>query len=373
VAEGEYEPVAVRDSLKKSKAYAPLPPIVDSEPEDKKADHYNRQTFSNKLYFDDNDDLYENTRLEATKHNTTKTVFTNSSAIQDKSDDMNAMESLITKDQTEQKKILVNRSSSYVEDSSSFQNELKLTLSNLKPVCRAKSTLVHEKREDETNNFSVAESADTRGQKIDEDNVGARPKIKPFIDVTKTKESSSTGTPSKPKPAIKPKPTPSQSQTKHAEQNQSLQVIKSKSQRMPCTTESQHKQMATIAPMTGVKQLSQKIQNVPPVTSTHDRSSVSLHGHTDDASIVLPDSNSLDALPTVHSVEDVKRLSVSEVAAYIRVLNLASYATEFIAQSVDGMLLTQLQKEEIERDFGMKGVEARRLVNFSQKAHIPRH
>jgi len=165
VAEGEYEPVAVCDSLKKSKAYAPLPPIVDSEPEDKKADHYNRHTFSNKLYFDDNDDLYENTRLDATKHNTTKTVFPNSSAIQDKRDDMNAMESFITKDQTEQKKILVNRSSSYVEGSSSFQNELKFKLSNLKPVCRAKSTVGHEKTEDISNTFSLAESADKRGKK----------------------------------------------------------------------------------------------------------------------------------------------------------------------------------------------------------------
>jgi len=199
-------------------------------------------------------------------------------------------------------------------------------------------------------------------KKIDEHNVGTR---------------SSTDTPSKPKPAIKPKPTLSQSQTKYDKENQSLQVLNSKirnSQRIPCTTESQQKQMATIAPMTGVTQPSQAIQTVLPVTSTHDHNSVSPQGQTDDATIVLPeDSNSLEALPTVYSVEDVKRLSVSEVAAYLRVLNLASYANEFITQSVDGMLLTQLQKEEIERDFGMKGVEARRLVNFSQKAHIPRH
>jgi len=245
---------------------------------------------------------------------------------------------------------------------------LKLTLLNLKPVRRAKSTLVCEQTDDITNSFCKAAPTDKRIQNC----VGARPK--PFIEFKNSSETSGTYEQSKPKPAIKPKPNSLQSQTNNANENQSvLTSIITNSEKTPCTTESQHKQMATIAPMSSVKQSSQKTQNVLS-TLTHDHNSLSPLGQTDAASIYLPeDPNSLGALPTVNSIEDVKRLTVNEVAAYLRVLNLASYANEFIAQSVDGVLLTQLQKEEIEQDFGMKGVEARRLVNFSQKAHIPRH
>ena len=132
--------------------------------------------------------------------------------------------------------------------------------------------------------------------------------------------------------------------------------------------------MATIAPMTSVKQSNQTIPNVLPSVVTHDHNSVSPLGLTDVASTDLQEgSNSLASLPTINSVEDIKKLSVNEVAAYLRVLDLESFANEFIAQSVDGMLLTQLQKEEFEQDFGMKSVQALRLVNFSQKARFPRY
>jgi len=370
VAEGEYEPVVVGAKRTKSKAYAPLPPVVDSEPEDKEADYYNHQNLRYKLYLNENDDLYENTCHDALGHSSTKTDFTNRSPIKCKSDDMYANQSSTTMDQTEQKTIFVNRNSCNVEGSSSFQNELKLTLLNLKPVRRAKSTFVCEQTDVITNSDCKAEPADKRIQNC----VGARPKLEPFIEFKNSSETSGTNKQLKPKPTIKPKPNSLQSQTHDANENQSvLTSIITNSEKTPCTTESQHKQKATIAPMSSVKQSSQKTQNVLS-TSTHDHNSLSPLGQTDAASIYLPeDPNSLGALPTVNSIEDVKRLTVNEVAAYLRVLNLASYANEFIAQSVDGVLLTQLQKEEIERDFGMKGVEARRLVNFSQKAHIPRH
>ncbi|XP_052761775.1 uncharacterized protein LOC128204398 [Mya arenaria] len=79
-----------------------------------------------------------------------------------------------------------------------------------------------------------------------------------------------------------------------------------------------------------------------------------------------------DSLPEVNSADDVKKLKISEVCAYLKVLRLENYADVFQNNLIDGMTLSTLSSEDIQQEFQMKPLEAMRLTNFAHRGHVPK-
>ncbi|XP_052763870.1 uncharacterized protein LOC128205877 [Mya arenaria] len=86
----------------------------------------------------------------------------------------------------------------------------------------------------------------------------------------------------------------------------------------------------------------------------------------------VPEKDTQIGLPVVKIPEDVCNLTVPEVTGYLKRLNLSSYAEQFLDNDVDGVLLTGLTKNDLMSDFGMKGVEAQKIINFCKEAHLPK-
>ncbi|XP_052761782.1 uncharacterized protein LOC128204404 [Mya arenaria] len=78
-----------------------------------------------------------------------------------------------------------------------------------------------------------------------------------------------------------------------------------------------------------------------------------------------------ESLPEVNSPDDVKKLKISEVCEYLKVLRLENYADVFQNNLIDGMALSTLSRDDIQQEFQMKPLEAMRLTNFAQKGHVP--
>ncbi|XP_045180961.2 uncharacterized protein LOC123540203 [Mercenaria mercenaria] len=74
----------------------------------------------------------------------------------------------------------------------------------------------------------------------------------------------------------------------------------------------------------------------------------------------------------VDSCKDVAKLTIEEVSEYMRKLKLEKYIDNFKTQLIDGRTLTGLDKDMLKEDFGMKGVEALRLINFAKDGHVPK-
>ncbi|XP_060569714.1 uncharacterized protein LOC132728121 isoform X1 [Ruditapes philippinarum] len=73
----------------------------------------------------------------------------------------------------------------------------------------------------------------------------------------------------------------------------------------------------------------------------------------------------------VHCRDDVAKLTIDEVTEYLRRLNLEKYANTFKNEQIDGPMLSDLDKDMLRDDFGMKGVEALRLLKFAKEGHVP--
>ncbi|XP_052764414.1 uncharacterized protein LOC128206160 isoform X1 [Mya arenaria] len=86
----------------------------------------------------------------------------------------------------------------------------------------------------------------------------------------------------------------------------------------------------------------------------------------------VPETDTQIDLPVVEKPEDVCNLTVREVTGYLERMNLSSYAQQFLDNDVDGVLLTGLTKNDLMTDFGMKGVEAQKIINFCKEAHLPK-
>lgn len=68
----------------------------------------------------------------------------------------------------------------------------------------------------------------------------------------------------------------------------------------------------------------------------------------------------------------ITSLSVQDVCFYLEKLNLMTYKDCFMNQMIDGMLLVELDLDVLMKDFGMKKVEALRLLNFATEGHLPK-
>ncbi|XP_052252029.1 uncharacterized protein LOC127858786 isoform X2 [Dreissena polymorpha] len=77
-------------------------------------------------------------------------------------------------------------------------------------------------------------------------------------------------------------------------------------------------------------------------------------------------------LPTVNDNLDVIKLSINDVCGYLKVLHLDKYEPKFRDNLIDGSLLVALSKENFEKEFGMNGLEAVRILKFSKEGHLPR-
>ncbi|KAH3709441.1 uncharacterized protein LOC127859056 isoform X2 [Dreissena polymorpha] len=77
-------------------------------------------------------------------------------------------------------------------------------------------------------------------------------------------------------------------------------------------------------------------------------------------------------LPMVNDSLDVIKLSINDVCGYLKVLHLDKYEPKFRDNLMDGSLLVALSKEDFEKEFGMNGLEAVRIVKFSKEGHLPR-
>lgn len=92
------------------------------------------------------------------------------------------------------------------------------------------------------------------------------------------------------------------------------------------------------------------------------------------SSKATPIENSKLNAPTIRNVcgaGDVKKLTIDEVANYLKMLNLHGYIVSFRQQLIDGRLLSELDKSILTHEFGMKTVEAIRLMNFVKDGYIP--
>ncbi|KAL4218084.1 hypothetical protein ACF0H5_022821 [Mactra antiquata] len=87
------------------------------------------------------------------------------------------------------------------------------------------------------------------------------------------------------------------------------------------------------------------------------------------------DSNTVTAdnvaMPNVKTADDVSKLTIDEVSVCMNRLGLGQYEKAFRDEMVDGALLNLLDKDMLREDFGMKGVEAIRLMKFVKDGHIP--
>lgn len=73
----------------------------------------------------------------------------------------------------------------------------------------------------------------------------------------------------------------------------------------------------------------------------------------------------------VENSDDVAFLTIDEVGDYLKQLKLEAYVESFKAQMIDGSMLLALDRNILKEEFGMKGIEALRLVKFAQEGHIP--
>lgn len=81
------------------------------------------------------------------------------------------------------------------------------------------------------------------------------------------------------------------------------------------------------------------------------------------------------ASPPIHdvkSVDDVSKLTIHDVCAYLQRLGLEQYVPFFKENMVDGAILSVLEKEMLIKDFGLKPIEAVKLEMFAKKGHIPK-
>lgn len=73
----------------------------------------------------------------------------------------------------------------------------------------------------------------------------------------------------------------------------------------------------------------------------------------------------------VENSDDVAFLTIDEVGDYLKQLKLEAYVESFKAQMIDGNMLLALDRNILKEEFGMKGIEALRLVKFAREGHIP--
>lgn len=77
------------------------------------------------------------------------------------------------------------------------------------------------------------------------------------------------------------------------------------------------------------------------------------------------------ALTDINSADDVAKLSIRDVGEFLERLNLKQYVNVFKEQLVDGELLLELDREVLQKEFGMSGIEAIRLHKFARDGHLP--
>lgn len=73
----------------------------------------------------------------------------------------------------------------------------------------------------------------------------------------------------------------------------------------------------------------------------------------------------------VNSSDDIIKLSIDEVAHYLTKLKLEKYVEGFKSQLIDGAMLVDLDRDILREDFGMKAIEALRLLKFAKEGHLP--
>ncbi|XP_053381880.1 uncharacterized protein LOC128549320 [Mercenaria mercenaria] len=72
------------------------------------------------------------------------------------------------------------------------------------------------------------------------------------------------------------------------------------------------------------------------------------------------------------SEDAIAELSTQEVCEYLSKLNLEQYEESFKKQMIDGAMLAELDKEILVQEFGMKKVEAIRLMKFAKEGRLPK-
>ncbi|KAK3087537.1 hypothetical protein FSP39_007258 [Pinctada imbricata] len=75
--------------------------------------------------------------------------------------------------------------------------------------------------------------------------------------------------------------------------------------------------------------------------------------------------------PTRPSV-DVSKLSVNELAYWMKELKLEKYISPFTEQMMDGVLLQECNKNDLVSSFSMSAFEAVKLMKFAKSGHVPR-
>lgn len=69
---------------------------------------------------------------------------------------------------------------------------------------------------------------------------------------------------------------------------------------------------------------------------------------------------------------DISGKNVEEIIDILGQLKLIKYSEMFEDDMIDGMTLKEFSVEDLKREYGMRHVEAIRLVNFVQHGHIPK-
>ena len=83
------------------------------------------------------------------------------------------------------------------------------------------------------------------------------------------------------------------------------------------------------------------------------------------------ESEHITSIRKVQHSDDVCKLSIEEVGEYLKKIKLDAYVQTFKDQMVDGNMLLELDRDILKEEFGMKGIEALRLIKFATEGHIP--
>ena len=70
--------------------------------------------------------------------------------------------------------------------------------------------------------------------------------------------------------------------------------------------------------------------------------------------------------------ESVKSMSINDVCEHLKFFKLEQYAEVFEENQIDGYILTSLSVEDLQKELGLRKIEAIKLNKFATTGHIPR-
>ena len=85
----------------------------------------------------------------------------------------------------------------------------------------------------------------------------------------------------------------------------------------------------------------------------------------------LPNKCNVKSYPNNLTREDVSKLTIDQLAKYLKSLKLEKHVQAFKDSMIDGCLLQELSVDDLAEEFKLTRLEAIKLVKFASSGHIP--